>query len=93
MTIRHFGILSMTLAMALVVSANQCSAQGPGGPRGPGGKPSFDRLLEAFDANNDEALSKDEVPGRVWTRLSRADADGNGLVTRQEFDGYKPSGN
>ena len=54
------------------------SAQGPGGQRG--GKPSFDRLLEAFDADESNSLSEDEVPGRVWSRLSQADADDDGEV-------------
>ena len=87
---KNFSTLSMIVTLA--VCATECSAQGPGGPRGPGGKPSFDRLLEAFDANDNEALTEDEVPGRVWVRLSKADADGDGSVTRAEFDGYKPSG-
>ena len=60
------------------------------GPRG--GRPSFDQLLEAFDKDASGSLAKDEVPGRVWTRLSQADADGDGCVTREEFDGYRPGG-
>jgi hypothetical protein len=75
-------------ALMFAASAAEVSAQGPGGGRG--GKPSFDRLLDAFDVDDSESLSEVEVPGRVWSRLSQADADGDGAVTREEFDGYKP---
>lgn len=51
-----------------------------------GGPPSFDTLLNAFDANGDGKLSKDEVPPRVWMRLGQADANGDGVVTEAEFD-------
>lgn len=54
--------------------------------RGRGGPPSFDTLLSAFDSNNDEALSSDEVPPPVWRRLSNADANEDGSVTRDEFE-------
>ena len=86
------GKWSFTAAATLmfVDGAVEVSAEGPGGGRG--GRPSFDRLLEAFDTDASESLSKDEVPGRVWARLSQADADGDGAVTREEFDGYKPGG-
>ena len=88
MTNKALTFVAMIVAMA--ACSTEISAQGPGGSRGPGGRPSFDRLLEAFDADGDEALSEDEVPGRVWSRLSQADADGDGAVTREEFDGYRP---
>lgn len=78
--------------MVLLVTAgvSEVSAQRPGGPRGPGGRPSFDLLLQAFDADGNGALEQGEVPGRVWSRLSKADANGNGSVSREEFEGYKP---
>lgn len=75
--------------VAIMASVDDAAAQVPGGGRG--GRPSFDRLLDAFDANADKALTEDEVPGRVWARLSQADADGDGAVTREEFDSYRPS--
>ncbi|MCA9081538.1 MAG: hypothetical protein KDA58_13325 [Planctomycetaceae bacterium] len=81
-------ITTAVVALMLAAPSVEVSAQGPGGGRG--GKPSFDRLLEAFDTDQDDALSEKEVPERVWKRLSQADADGNGAVTRAEFDGYRP---
>lgn len=79
-------------SVALVAfSASIAEAQGPGGgrPRGGfGGRPSFDTLLSAFDADDSGDLASDEVPGRVWYRLSQADSDDNGIVTRKEFESF-----
>ena len=74
------------LAMAALVG--DVSAQGQGG-----GRPSFDKLLDAFDANGDGALEADEVPARVWACLSNADANGDDVVTKTEFDAYRPNRN
>lgn len=76
-------------ALMFAAVAADVPAQGPGGQRG--GKPSFNRLLGAFDADESNSLSEGEVPERVWSRLSQADADGDEDVTREEFDGYTPS--
>ncbi len=78
---------SLAALAAIVASASDVSAQRPGGGPG-GGRPSFDRLLQVFDANGDDALDASEVPDRVWSRLSRADANGDGTVTRQEFASF-----
>jgi hypothetical protein len=39
----------------------------------------------AFDANEDGALTVDEVPERLWDRILHADADEDGSVTADEF--------
>lgn len=80
------GLVVIVMAIAL---AGEATAQRPGGG---GGRPSFDKLLEAFDKNDDGALEQGEMPGRVWSRLSQADADGDGVVTRKEFDSYRSGG-
>lgn len=80
--------VGLAAVLTLMTWTLDASAQRPGGGRG--GRPSFDRLLEAFDANGDETLEEDEVPARVWSRLSQADADGDGAVTRKEFNSYTP---
>lgn len=75
------------LAVVLALSCSTANAQGPGGgPRG--GRPQFDMLLKAFDGDDSGDLEADEVPKRVWMRLSQADADGNGIVTRREFESF-----
>jgi Ca2+-binding EF-hand superfamily protein len=77
--------------LAVIGFADLASAQKPEGV-GRGGRPSFDKLLQAFDENQDGALSEEEVPERVWMRLSLADADGSGTVSRDEFDAVRKPG-
>jgi len=52
-------------------------------------KAAFEKFAEArfakMDKNNDGALSKDEVGDKRWERLSVADADKNGSITREEL--------
>src|SRR5207247_11048260 len=70
---------------------------GPGGRGGPGGQPSegaggraanieenVARYL-SLDANKDGKLTKDEVPERMQAFMTRADADGDGIVTKEEL--------
>jgi hypothetical protein len=72
--------------------------QGPGGPgwggpaRGPGGSggPGLDMLMKRFDKNEDGQLAKDEVPELLWQRMGRADADGDGALTKEELEKARP---
>jgi hypothetical protein len=52
-------------------------------------KAAFEKFAEErftkLDKNSDGALSKDEVGDKRWERLSVADADKNGSVTRDEM--------
>ena len=52
-------------------------------------KAAFEKFAEArfakMDKNNDGALSKDEVGDKRWERLSVADTDKNGSVTKDEI--------
>lgn len=84
--------VALVALVAMVVTTGTVTAQPPwrGGPGGKGGRPSFDTLLEAFDDNDDGELSEDEVPPGVWRRLSAADANEDGVVTRKEFESYRP---
>jgi EF hand len=76
-------VIALLALVALLGITGGVSAQPPGGPS------PFDKLLGAFDANDDGALDEDEVPPWLWQRLSRADANGDGVVTRAEFDAYR----
>ncbi|WP_299739356.1 calcium-binding protein [uncultured Roseobacter sp.] len=51
-------------------------------------KTSASQMLERLDANADGKLSAEELekPGRADRRFNRADADGDGAITRAEFD-------
>lgn len=59
-------------------------------PREPAGPP-IDLIFFRFDANDDDILSEDEIPPRMWTRLSIADKDEDGDVTRDEFANSTPN--
>lgn len=80
--------VGLVAILMLAASFVEVSAQGPGGGRG--GRPNFEKLVDAFDANDDGMLEKGEVPPRVWARLLQADANNDGYVTRKEFDSYRP---
>lgn len=45
----------------------------------------IDRVFSRVDANDDGVLTVDEVSENHWTRLSEADADENGEVSREEL--------
>ena len=47
------------------------------------------RTLRALDKNEDKALSQDEVPEKLWEKISKADADNDGSVTREEAKAYR----
>lgn len=93
MSIRGW-LLGLAALLVATACAGESFGQRPGGKGGPGGRgggrPSFDVLLSAFDMNDDGALGESEVPQRVWARLSQADSNGDGNVTRKEFDSYIP---
>lgn len=38
-----------------------------------------------FDKNDDGKLTEDEVPEGPWARMTRADADKDGIVTKEEL--------
>ncbi|MEX2578140.1 MAG: hypothetical protein WD342_03705 [Verrucomicrobiales bacterium] len=52
---------------------------GAGGPAGP------EAIFSRFDENEDGKLAGSEVPGEMWSRLSKADADADGLVSKDEL--------
>jgi len=59
---------------------------GGGGFGGPGGPPPIESLFERFDKNGDGKLTQDEVPEWCAERLMKADADGDGAVTKEELE-------
>ena len=81
-TWRKFAIASLMIACTFGI-ASASTQRG-----GSGTRPSFDTLLAAFDADKNGELSQAEVPARVWLRLSAADGNKDGKVTRNEFDSY-----
>ena len=77
----------------ILSNAEKAEAKGARGKRGgkrgrAGGKRrgrKAGRAFKRFDKNTDGALTADEVPAELWERISKADADGNGSVTKDEI--------
>ena len=79
-------------------------ARRSGGGFGPGGEASgsgrraditrirTEGLFVRFDKNKDDKLAKGEVPPFLWKRFSRADSDGDGSITKQEFEKLRQNG-
>lgn len=51
------------------------------------GPPSADAILQRADHNKDGKVTKDEVPGFAWDRLSNFDRNKDGAVTKDEIEG------
>ena len=51
--------------------------------------PRLNRLFNRVDANEDEFISEDEVPQRLWERLSQADANEDGQVSMEELHAFR----
>jgi len=57
-----------------------------------GGRPSATAIFDRIDKNSDGKLTKDEVPDQMRERLAAADSDGNGSVSKKEFEKVLGSG-
>ena len=81
---------SALVACALLLAASVASAQPPKPREGkpgkgrPGGgeRPSVDQIIQRFDTDGDGKLTKAELPEQAAERFLRADANGDGAVTR-----------
>ncbi|MBC8116878.1 MAG: EF-hand domain-containing protein [Candidatus Saccharimonas sp.] len=61
---------------------------GPSGAAGRQGSPSPSFLLERFDKSKDGKLTKSELPGFIWDRLSKADSNSDGEITKDEIEDH-----
>jgi Ca2+-binding EF-hand superfamily protein len=63
------------------------SDSGSGSRRfGHGGPPSPGAMFAHVDKNKDGKVTKDEVPEFVWSRMSKSDTNGDGSVSKEEFE-------
>ena len=85
------SLLTLTSALLLALAlATPAFAEDGGGRKGKGkGRHGKGHIFHKFDKNKDGALTSDEVPARLWERLSKCDADGNGAVTKEEAKACK----
>lgn len=51
-----------------------------------GGPPTYSQLLEEMDTNKDGLLAVAEVKGPIAQDISRIDSNGDGYITRAEFE-------
>ena len=58
----------------------------PGQGPGMSGPPSIEMIFGRMDRNHDGKITKDEVPDFLWGRLSEADADKDGAVSKAELE-------
>src|SRR5579863_7150683 len=83
------NILGVTLVAGFCLAAVGALAQPPGGSRrddSAGSADSFIARLFAYDANSDGKLSKTELTDkRLQPLFDRADADHDGVVSKQEL--------
>jgi Ca2+-binding EF-hand superfamily protein len=56
-----------------------------GEARGPGAKERLDRLFQRFDKDGDGKIALKDLPDRLRERLTRADSNNDGQVTRDEI--------
>ena len=62
---------------------------GMGGPRGGGNAMNTEQKAARYmslDKNGDGKLTRDEVPARMQGLFTRADADDDGIITKQELE-------
>lgn len=45
-----------------------------------------EKIFQRFDRNQDNQLTQQEVPPIIWQRISRADFNRDGVITRQELE-------
>lgn len=74
----------------------QAQFQGPGRPASgearPRGPISYEDMLERVDGNGDGQLQLEEIPERRRDRYAEADADGNGILSPEEYQSVPPRG-
>ena len=83
---RTMTVTGLIVTGGLLIAASLAVAQRPeGGPRPPGGDDLVARMME-FDKEQDRKLTRAEVTDERLHRLfDRADADKDGVVTREEL--------
>ena len=83
--------LLLMIGFTLTTLAQQRGGQGPDRQRPK--PPSFEKLLEMMDRNEDGKLAKDEVEGPLTRDFSRIDTNEDGFITEAELQEAAPHHN
>jgi Ca2+-binding EF-hand superfamily protein len=85
--------MNIRLALITVLSAASFSAlpalADAGASHGPRGQHGYDQLVARFDANKDGKLQVTELPERMQKHLGTADANKDGVLTKEELSAKK----
>ncbi len=81
--------LATALALAVVLAVPAVAEEGAKEGKGKRGKGKCARAFKKFDKDGSGTLTSDEVPAKLWSRLSKADADGDGAVSKAEAKAAK----
>ena len=75
------------LAVAFSVPAFAEDGAGKGKRKGKG--PRKGKIFEKFDKNGNGVLTADEVPERLWSKISKCDTNNDGSITKEEMKACK----
>jgi Ca2+-binding EF-hand superfamily protein len=77
------GIITGVIALAFTLNMNAQSSDKQERGKKP---PSFEKLLEKMDKNEDGKLSKKEVKGPLKEHFSKIDTNEDGFISEKEFE-------
>ena len=81
--------LATACALAIVLATPALAEDGDKGGKGKRGKGKCGRIFAKFDKDKSGTLTSDEVPEKLWSRISKADTDGDGAVSKAEAKAAK----
>lgn len=87
-----FSLAACTAKTTETTAVEQETTEKPkSGQKGQKGeRPQFADLLTKMDANKDGKLAKAEVKGRLQKDFDKADTNGDGFITEDEFKNMAP---
>jgi len=93
-TLLALALATPVLAQSTPPTTPPAPGGGGGGPRpggeGGGRKPNWEKFAEKNDKNKDGFVSEDEVTADQWKRLKALDTNGDGKISKEEFEKGPP---
>ena len=79
--------LAGALLLAVTLALPAYAEDGAEGGKGKKGRCKGGKAFAKFDKDKSGTLTSDEVPEKLWSRISKADTDGDGAVSKAEAIG------